>query len=80
MRAMRLNDQPFTYAVRKDGSLDISHDSKSVMVVTGADAARLTRKLAGASAEQVQMALAKITGNFKRGNERIAANHLRNRL
>ena len=49
------------------------------MVVAGADAARLARKLAGASAEVVQMALAKITGNFKRGNERIAANHLRNR-
>lgn len=76
---MRLSDQPFTYTVRKDGSVDISHQSRSVMVVTGVDAARLARKLAGASAEEVQMALAKITGNFKRGNERIAANHLRNR-
>ena len=79
MCALRLSEQPFTYTVRKDGSIDISHEGRSVMVVTGAYAARLTRKLAGASVEEVKMALAKITGNFKRGNERIAANHLRNR-
>ena len=79
MCATRLSDQPFSYTVRKDSSIDVSHEGRSVMLVTGAEAARLTRKLAGASAEEVQMALAKITGNFKRGNERIAANHLRNR-
>ena len=79
MCAQRLGDQPFTCTVRKDGSIDVSHEGRSVMVVTGADAARLARKLAGARAEEVQMALAKITGNFKRGNERIAADHLRNR-
>ena len=79
MCATRLSEQPFAYTVRKDGSIDISHEGRSVKVVAGADGARLARKLAGASAEVVQMALAKITGNFKRGNERIAANHLRNR-
>jgi hypothetical protein len=79
MCALRLSDRPFTCTARKDGSIDISHEGRSIMVVTGAEAARLARKLAGASAEEVQMALAKITGNFKRGNERIAANHVRNR-
>ncbi len=79
MRATHLTDLPFTYTTRKDGSIVVSHEGRSVMVVTGAEATRLARKLADASVEEVQMALAKITSNFKRGNERIAANHLRNR-
>jgi hypothetical protein len=39
-------------------------------VVTGARAAKLTSELPTMNPEEKQLALAKATGNFKRGNER----------
>ena len=75
---MSLESQLFGYVMRKDGSVAISHDGRTVMVVTGADAQKLQRKLLNAPEASVQLVLAKITGNFKRGNERTAANHTRN--
>ena len=78
MSVSRLDEQPFAYVIRKDGSVSISHEGRSVMIVSGDAAARLTRKLLGANPQEVQLALAKITGNFKRGNERVAMSHGRN--
>ena len=75
---MALDSQPFSYVVRKDGTVAISHEGRTVMVVAGPDAQKLLRKLLGAPEATVQMALAKITGNFKRGNERAASSHTRN--
>ena len=79
MPVSRLDEQPFAYVIRKDGSVAISHEGRSAMVVSGDAAARLTRKLLGANPHEVQLALAKITGNFKRGNERTAMSHGRTR-
>jgi len=76
---MTLETQPFTYAIRKDGTVAVSYQGRQIVIVGGKDAVRLQARLAGASAEAVQLALAKITGNFKHGNERQAASHQRNR-
>jgi hypothetical protein len=75
----RLDEQPFAYQVRKDGSIAVSHGGRVVSVIAGREAERLLVKLSSASAQDVQLALAKITGNFKRGNERAAGGHTRNR-
>lgn len=40
------------------------------MILKGPEASKLLRRLGGLDEEQAQLALAKITGNFKRGNER----------
>ena len=74
----RLDEEPFAYTVRKDGSVAVTHGGRTVSVIAGKDAARLIAKLSNASAQDVQLALAKITGNFKRGNERAAGSHSRN--
>jgi hypothetical protein len=75
----RLEEQPFTYTVRNDGAVAVTHEGRQVILVGGKDAAKLLAKLEGADAQAVQLALAKVTGNFKRGNEKLAAGHQRNR-
>ena len=75
MPANRLAEQPFAYFIRKDGGVSISHEGRSVMVVSGDAATRLAKKLLDGNPLAVQLVLAKITGNFKRGNERVAMGH-----
>lgn len=43
---------------------------RRVMTVTGRNAERLLARLDGIDPDGEQMVLAKLTGNFKRGNER----------
>lgn len=75
----RLDEEPFAWQMRKDGSVAVSHGGRVVSVIAGREASRLVAKLSAASPQDVQLALAKITGNFKRGNERAASQHSRNR-
>ncbi len=65
-----LDDEPFSYRALKDGKVLIYWHDKHVTTVAGKSAAKLFSKIEGADAPTVQLALAKITGNFKRGNER----------
>ena len=62
--------EQFGYAVTKDGRVRVTFHGRHVVTVAGAQGARLAAALDGASGEQVQLLLAKATGNFKRGNER----------
>lgn len=66
----RLDAEPFTYQLTKGGVVRIAHEGKVVTVLTGKPAARLMTIVASAEPREVQLALAKATGNFKRGNER----------
>ncbi len=68
----RLELEPFAYQLTKSGSILINYEGKQVVMLKGKDAERLSAKLASATGdtEQVQMLLAKATGNFKRGNEK----------
>ncbi len=65
----------FEYDVRADGSVIISHHRRSVTMLRGARAAEF---LSDAEADP-QGAMARWTGNYKRGNERTAKQHPRNR-
>lgn len=60
----------FSYKVTKDNKIFIYYHQQQVMIVVGKDAQKLLRRLTAADASQEQSLLAKITGNFKRGNER----------
>lgn len=66
----------FGYSVSKDGKVFITYLGKQVMVVKGDKASALLAELEYADEFGVQDILAKLTGNFKRGNEK-AANWLR---
>jgi len=56
--------------VTKDGQVRISYEGRLVSTLAGEQADRLGRRLERAEPAQVQLLLAKATGNFKRGNER----------
>jgi hypothetical protein len=64
-----LDDDPFTWQVTKDGRVLVFRDGRRVAIVAGAEADRLRPKLAS-SPEAAQQALARATGNYRRGNER----------
>jgi hypothetical protein len=69
----RLDDDVFAYREAKDGVVHISWYGKHVMTLKGPQARKFLIKIADLDGKQAQLAMAKITGNFKRGNERVAS-------
>jgi hypothetical protein len=63
-------DQVFSYRATRDGTVFLYWHGKQVMTLKGEGAQRFLSKVDGATEEQVQLAMAKVTGNFKRGTER----------
>ncbi|ANU24837.1 hypothetical protein BCM40_08160 [Planococcus donghaensis] len=68
----RLEEEPFAYLLTKNGSILINYQGKQVVMLKGKDAEQLSAKLTAVKgdAKQLQILLAKATGNFKRGNEK----------
>ena len=67
----RLNEEVFSYRVSKSNTVFIDYAGKGIKSVKGKEAERLIARIQHAEAEKdVQLALAKITGNFKSGNEK----------
>ena len=70
----RLKESPFDYEVTKAGKVYIywnREGSRSrIKILSGQAATKFLKKIENKSEFDVQMALAKITRNFKRGNER----------
>ena len=67
---MPLESEPFSYREAKDGRVLIDWNGRRAAVLTGARAARFLAAVGGADAERRQLEMARVTGNFKRGNER----------
>ncbi len=66
----------FEYVVRKDGTVQITHDGRPATTLRGAAARQF---LADVEQDDPQELMARITGNYRRGNERTAKQHPRNR-
>ncbi|MED1083538.1 hypothetical protein [Bacillus mycoides] len=67
----RLDDMMFHYRVTKNNIVLIEYYGKQTMILKGNDAEKFLKKINRASNEkEKQLIMAKITGNFKRGNER----------
>lgn len=64
-----LADDPFAYRITKSGEVHVSRAGRTVTVVRGAEASRLEGRLGRDEVEDQQL-LARVTGNYKRGNER----------
>lgn len=68
----RLDEAPFSYKITKNNTVLIDYYGKQVKLLKGKDAEKILGKIKMAENEKaVQLILAKITGNFKRGNERM---------
>ncbi len=74
-----LDDEPFEYTVRKDNKIEIHWNKRPVMFVKGKQAEDLLKKLSRVEGKDVQLLLAKITGNFKCGNEKLAKGEAKKR-
>jgi hypothetical protein len=66
----KLQEQPFDFQITKDNRVLIYWDNRIIMTLKGQAAEKLITKLDGADETTIQLALAKVTGHFKHGNER----------
>ena len=66
----------FAHRVRKSGDVVIHHHGRQATVLRGQAA---TRFLADIERKDPQEVMARVTGNYRRGNERTASEHPRNR-
>jgi hypothetical protein len=65
-----LQDEPFSYLSRADGSIVIRYHTAPVTLLRGKAAARFANRMAQADPAAAQQLMARATGNFKRSNER----------
>ncbi|MCY9549124.1 hypothetical protein [Lysinibacillus xylanilyticus] len=69
----RLSEEPFDYQITKKGTVVIYYEGKQIKNIKDREAERLIARIKEVEENitAVQLLLAKITGNFKRGNEKI---------
>ena len=63
------DERPFSYLITKDQDVFISWHGSLRKRLNGQDASRFIAKVQFANAAEAQLIMARITGNFKRGNE-----------
>ncbi|WP_137789398.1 hypothetical protein [Bacillus sp. E(2018)] len=67
----RLEEKPFSYRETKGQNVFVDYYGKQVKILRGKEAEKFLHRIRAAESEMAeQLIMAKITGNFKRGNER----------
>ena len=69
----------FTYARNADGTVVISHRGAVATRLRGDAAIQFLADVDGADLQAAQDLMARVTGQYRRGNERTAKSHPRNR-
>ena len=69
----------FTYREHKDGSISITHQGRLAATLRKREAVDFLGEVTSIDAADAQELMARLTGNYKRGNEGRAADHFRNR-
>ena len=67
----KLDDEIFTYRITKDNKVFIWWHGKQVTTLSGSKAKSFISDIKKAEGKEVQLLMAKVTGNFKHGNEKI---------
>jgi hypothetical protein len=62
----------FRFRTRRDGTVTILWSDRPVTTLRGVAATRFLMRVQSLDADGVQLEMARVTGNFKRGNERLA--------
>ena len=71
-RGRRLADEPFAYRATKSGVVFIAWRGKIVTTLKGKAAETFLAKMNSLSDEAAQLLMAKATGHFKHGTERLS--------
>ena len=66
-----LADEPFSWLSRADGAIVIRYHEAPVTLLRGRSAERFAARVRTADAAAAQQLMARATGNFKRGSERL---------
>ncbi len=69
-RGVLLKEQPFSFRQRSDGSVAIFWKRTPATVLTGKLAENFLAVSSDCTGQELQLLMAKASGNFKRGNER----------
>jgi hypothetical protein len=69
----RLDEEVFSFRLTKDERVMIYWYDKHVKTLAGTVAKKFLQKINGLEGKEAQLVMAKITGNFKHGNERKGA-------
>jgi hypothetical protein len=72
-------DLGFSYRQRKTGVVELLRHRRLASILRGAAAQDFLAKVESSDPPAAQRLMAKLTGNYKRGNERRAYSHSRNR-
>ena len=72
------SDLGFTFRKNKNGDVWISHHGKHIATLRGTAAIDFTSEADARSFDDQQQLMARETGNYKHGNERLAPQHPRN--
>ena len=65
-----LDEEPFSYKITKDKKVFLYWYGKQVSILRGKESERFIAKIKNVNKKEAQLIIAKITGNFKRGNEK----------
>ncbi len=65
-----LSGDSFDAKETKDGKVLLYYEGRHIETLTGAAAAKFSKRMAGADHRTQQLLIAKATKNFKRGNEK----------
>ncbi len=65
-----LQDGRFDYREQKDGRVVVTWYGRPVTTLAGQEAQRFLAKIADLDDHATQLVMARVTGNFKRGNEK----------
>lgn len=67
-----LDEEPFSYQLIKDQKVHLFWEGKPIKIIKDEEARKFLAKMSGADTKEQQLIMAKLTGNFKRGNEKNA--------
>ena len=73
------DDLGFSYRQLKSGEVEILHHGRKASALRDRDATDFLAEVGNTSVFEEQQLMARITGNYKHGNERLASQHERNR-
>jgi hypothetical protein len=73
------DDPGFTYRASKQGGVSVHRRGRLVATLRGGKAQEFLAEIEGGDPAARQRLMARVTGNYKRGNERTAGSHPRNR-
>ncbi len=70
MSEEKFSEEVFSYKISKDNKVFLLWYGKQVMILKGKESEKFIARISGADFQEAQLIMAKVTGNFKRGNER----------